>query len=106
EASVTIVECADEDIVSEALAPDRYAHARSRAASETEAPLLLLNGYENFASMGDEADVEIVEIVPAFDAVPQPAARKPAPVSLAERLAAAGKAHAGSRFLKALSGSD
>jgi hypothetical protein len=110
EASVTIIETAGYDVVAEALARDP-ADGRSLRAllqGRDEPPRLLLNGYETFGGTGEEATVEIVEVVHDFEA-PETTARKPTanPTSLAERIAAAtGRGAAGGRFFKALSGGE
>ena len=106
EASVTIVECADEDLVHAALTNDRWRSIPPMLAGRpAEDPQLLLNGYDSFLGLGDEAEIEIVEIVHAFES-PDAAADPPAavPASLSERLAAAARTRPASRFLKALSG--
>jgi hypothetical protein len=110
EASVTIIESVDYDVVANALAGDAYDGRPLRALLREEAdrPGLLLNGYETFLGAGEEATVEIVEVVPSFDA-PEPARATPTalPATLAERIAAAtgrGGPASGSRFFKALSG--
>jgi hypothetical protein len=107
EASVTIVECADEDLV-QALAQERRgAPSPLRPPPAPASHQLLLNGYENFLSPGDEAEIEIVEIAHTFEPTEHTVAERTAPASLAERLAAAAaRQRPTSRFLKALSGDE
>jgi hypothetical protein len=104
EAAVTIIDAIDEDAVAEALGTGDASPPRTLWQGDGSGPTLLLNGYETFTGMGEEASVEIVEVGPTFDAEPAPEAR-PAqqPASLAERIAAAGRGRRG-RFFKALSG--
>jgi hypothetical protein len=108
EASVTIIEAVGYDLVAEALAGDAAKGRPLRALLQKrdEQPRLLLNGYETFNGAGEEASVEIVEVVPSFDAPnPAPGTQPGNPSSLAERIAAAtGRGAAGGRFFKALSG--
>jgi hypothetical protein len=105
EASVTIIESASYEVVAEALAADGRS-LRVRPRDFDDAHDVPLNDYDDFGGLGDEASVEIVEVVHSFDA-PEPAGVTPPthPTSLARRIAAAtGRGAAGSRFFKALSG--
>jgi hypothetical protein len=112
EASVTIIEAADADVVTAALDASPLRRPRAAAPARSD-KALLLNGYETFLGAGDEATIEIVETAPAprepaesdAEAAPEPeSATKTAtqPASLTERLAAA--AGPGGRFFRALSG--
>jgi hypothetical protein len=107
EASVTIIDAAGHELVSDAF--DGYVVPRSvRSLRETanfrEEPGLLLNGYETFLGPGDEAIVEIVQIEPTTDFEEEAPDKSIAdqPTSLTQRLAAA--VGPSGRFLKALSG--
>lgn len=108
EASVTIIESAGYNAVAEALAGDAgdTRSLRARLHAFDDAPDIALNDYDTFGGTGDEASVEIVEVVHSFDAPEPTGATQPThPTSLAERIAAAtGRGAAGSRFFRALSG--
>jgi len=108
EASVTIIEAADNEILADAFDElPRRQHPRSPAY---DAPSLNLpNGYDPFdgpsAFLDEEAIVEIIEAPPAFDEVDPPGSRQvPQPASLSERIASVAGRSAGGRFFKALSG--
>ena len=107
EASVTIIEAADADVVIAAFDGAELRRPRSPAPALAD-KALLLNGYETFLAPGDEATIEIVEAAVAPDAtlsdsgiaaLPKSATQ---PASLTERLAAT--AGPGGRFFRALSG--
>lgn len=100
EASITIVETAG------AIAYDEGARPLRRLTEDTHSdPALLLNGYETFLCLGEEATVEIIEVVHTFDTPeqPPPLPRTAQPSSLVDRLASV--TGRGGRFFKALSGS-
>lgn len=104
EASVTIIEAFDHGTVAEALGTGDSRLPYTARRADEGAPALLLNGYETFMGVGEEASVEIVEVGPSFAAEPtdQPPPTH-AGASLAERLATTGRWPRG-RFFKALSG--
>ncbi len=107
EASVTIIEATCDEVIAEAMGADRRDWPRrARLVGEDEGGRLLLNGYETFTGLGDEATVEIVHTSVPIEAPEQPVRlRASHPVSLTERLAlVTGRGATGGRFFKALSG--
>lgn len=104
EASITIIEAFDHGAVAEAFGNGDARMPYTARRVDDGAPTLLLNGYETFLGVGEEASVEIVEVGPSFEA--EPADQVPlvhASSSLAERLASTARWPRG-RFFKALSG--